>query len=84
LYQEGKVIYVGQAVTYYYRTLTPSFYSQTTTQAYIGEEGAEQLARNIVLELAHFFKEKIVSQKNPKSKHFVNHSSFFITLDFLP
>ena len=68
LHQEGKVVYAGQAVTYYYRTLTPSFYSQTTTQAYIGEEGAEQLAHSIVLELAHFFKEKNCTSKKSKKQ----------------
>jgi hypothetical protein len=68
LYKEGKIIYAGQAVAYYYRTLTPSFYSQTTTQAYIGEEGAEQLAHSIVLELAHFFKEKNYRSKKIKKQ----------------
>ena len=56
VYQGNKVVYEDQAVAYYYRTLTPSFYAQTTTQAYIGEEGAEQLAHSIVLKLAAFFK----------------------------
>ena len=48
-------VYQGQGVVYYYRTLTPSFYSQTTTQHYISQEAAHQLAQNIFLELGKFF-----------------------------
>ncbi|WP_104206710.1 hypothetical protein [Holospora curviuscula] len=49
------LVYQGQAVTYYYRTLTPSFYGQTTTQYYISQESAQQLAQQIFLELGNFF-----------------------------
>lgn len=65
LKREGNSVYEGQAETYYYRTLTPSFYTQTTTQSYISEEGVHQLAQSIVLDLAKFFNLKKLDHIKP-------------------
>ena len=64
-------VYQEQAVAYYYRTLTPSFYGQTTTQGYISQEGAYQLAQHIFLELGNFFAQASAEKHVPalKSTH---------------
>ncbi|WP_075260322.1 hypothetical protein [Holospora undulata] len=63
-----KSIYQGQAVAYYYRALTPSFYGQTSTQFYISQEGAQQLAHQIFLKLGNFFsRTKKLQQNSTKS-----------------
>ncbi|WP_075260866.1 hypothetical protein [Holospora obtusa] len=49
------IVHKGQVTACYYRTLTPSFYGQTSAQFYVSQEGAQHIAQEIFAELGRFF-----------------------------